>query len=405
MKLLNNTQSICPVCLKKLPAEVVEEDNRVYITKACPSHGAFKALLEKDVGFYKQVRDIGRRRFPKFYIDWCKENVSVVLPITDRCNMKCKFCFYPNKKNEDLSIDEIMKISESFDGRLSLSGGEPTVHPDLPEIINRLIEKCKRPRLVTNGLKLADISYLKKLYEAGLREITLSVNAFDDKILEKIDGRAVLGEKLKALDNLKQFDIQVELSLSLLRGTNEGELKKAIDYCIKSDNIVALRVRSYSQIGRYLEDHNKLFLSDMVGILASALGIEKIHLTKDLSKRIVSAVSHFNATLYFYRYDAKYEFLASSDGFIVISLKTLPLRQKIKWSIEVIRIRGFKIFLRILILRLRGKGEFKRLHIKLWHWPDKLTYEVRDSFPFGTFHLNADRQPGNFFQSLIYMNG
>jgi len=65
---------------------------------------------------------------------------SVFLFTTGKCNAKCVQCFYANdmaKKAKDLSFDEIKKISETAGNikRLWLSGGEPTLREDLPEII------------------------------------------------------------------------------------------------------------------------------------------------------------------------------------------------------------------------------------------------------------------------------
>jgi len=65
---------------------------------------------------------------------------SVFLFTTGKCNMKCVQCFYAEdmaKKNDDLTFDEIKRLSETAGSikRLWLSGGEPTLRDDLPEII------------------------------------------------------------------------------------------------------------------------------------------------------------------------------------------------------------------------------------------------------------------------------
>ncbi|WP_370648792.1 radical SAM protein, partial [uncultured Parabacteroides sp.] len=65
---------------------------------------------------------------------------SVFLFVTGRCNAKCAMCFYAgemDKKEKDLTFDEIRKVSETAGefNRLWISGGEPTLREDLPEII------------------------------------------------------------------------------------------------------------------------------------------------------------------------------------------------------------------------------------------------------------------------------
>ncbi len=65
--------------------------------------------------------------------------VSLIFFVTSRCNLLCKHCFYweeLNKRSGELSLEEIEKISRSLPNLLSLSltGGEPYLRPDLPEI-------------------------------------------------------------------------------------------------------------------------------------------------------------------------------------------------------------------------------------------------------------------------------
>ena len=72
-----------------------------------------------------------------------RELETVILFTTGKCNAKCAMCFYANdmeKKAEDLSFDDIRKLSESAGEikRLLLSGGEPTLREDLPEILEML---------------------------------------------------------------------------------------------------------------------------------------------------------------------------------------------------------------------------------------------------------------------------
>jgi len=85
---------------------------------------------------------------------------SVFLFTTGKCNAKCVQCFYANdmaKKAEDLSFDEIKKLSETGGNikRLWLSGGEPTLREDLPEIIEMFYKNnhITDINLPTNALK------------------------------------------------------------------------------------------------------------------------------------------------------------------------------------------------------------------------------------------------------------
>lgn len=85
---------------------------------------------------------------------------SVFLFVTGKCNATCKMCFYADdmaKKEADLTFDEMRKLSESAGefNRLWLSGGEPTLREDLPEIIEMFYKnnKIKDVNMPTNALK------------------------------------------------------------------------------------------------------------------------------------------------------------------------------------------------------------------------------------------------------------
>ena len=146
MKHVKNTTSVCPECLKYLDAQVLEGHDGICLTRVCPEHGAFKNIVEKDIDFYRSAANINKERFIR-KPDW------LVLPITDRCNLNCKFCFYPNVRNKDLPLSQIIEIAKKAPPLICLSGGEPTLHPDLPEIITRLKNMGKLVQVLTNGLR------------------------------------------------------------------------------------------------------------------------------------------------------------------------------------------------------------------------------------------------------------
>ncbi|QQO11342.1 radical SAM protein [Breznakiella homolactica] len=114
---------------------------------------------------------------------------SVFLFVTGKCNAKCAMCFYAgemDKKEPELTFDEIKKISETAGefNRLWLSGGEPTLREDLPEIIELFYKnnKVKDINFPSNGIK-GDliVEWLKRLRkscpDANLT-ISISIDGF-----------------------------------------------------------------------------------------------------------------------------------------------------------------------------------------------------------------------------------
>lgn len=139
---------------------------------------------------------------------------SIFLFVTGRCNAKCKMCFYAedmDKKEKDLTFDEIKRISETAGqiNRLWISGGEPTLREELPEIIEMFYKnnQIKDINMPTNGLKperiIAWVKQIRKNCPTLNINLSLSLDGFGDT--HDIQ-RGVPGNFYKAMDTLKQIE-------------------------------------------------------------------------------------------------------------------------------------------------------------------------------------------------------
>lgn len=114
---------------------------------------------------------------------------------------------------------------------IQLSGGEPTMREDLPEIIRLGHEIGFRfIQLNTNGLKLADLDYVMKLKEAGLNSVFLQFDGLNDHVYLNLRGKKLLDIKLKAIENLKRAEIGTILVCTIVPGVNESYLYDIIDF-------------------------------------------------------------------------------------------------------------------------------------------------------------------------------
>ncbi|MBU1941621.1 MAG: radical SAM protein, partial [Candidatus Thermoplasmatota archaeon] len=157
---IRKTRSICPTCLKEIPADIINHNDKIYIEKKCKNHGKFKAIHYFDNPLvYESMHNIIK--------DSETGNPDgMVIDITLNCNMGCPFCFAKTDRRtmDEPSIDTILSKIKGFKGSsIYLCGGEPTTREDLEEIISKIKEKGKNIVLFTNGLKLADKEYLKRL--------------------------------------------------------------------------------------------------------------------------------------------------------------------------------------------------------------------------------------------------
>lgn len=139
---------------------------------------------------------------------------SVFLFVTGRCNAKCKMCFYAedmDKKEKDLTFEEIKKISETAGqfNRLWVSGGEPTLREELPEIIEMFYKnnEIKDVNIPTNGLKPDRIISWVKQIRQNCPELNINLSLSLDGFGDTHDlQRGVPGNFYKALGTLKLIE-------------------------------------------------------------------------------------------------------------------------------------------------------------------------------------------------------
>lgn len=138
---------------------------------------------------------------------------SLIFFVTGRCNSKCKGCFYLNKLNKkakDLTLDEIKKVSNSIGSvwQLNISGGEPFLHKDLPEICRVFTENNSTKRIVipTNGLRTKSIiSATRRILELCKCDIRVTVS-IDGTEETDYKMRGIKDWFLKAVSTLKKLN-------------------------------------------------------------------------------------------------------------------------------------------------------------------------------------------------------
>ena len=123
------------------------------------------------------------------------------ISVTDRCNFRCTYCmpaeifgesyqFLP--KDEILSFEETTRLARLFVGlgvnKLRITGGEPLLRTDLPQLIAMLsgIDSNVDLTLTTNAYLLPQQA--PALKEAGLQRITISLDTLDDEIFKQMNG-------------------------------------------------------------------------------------------------------------------------------------------------------------------------------------------------------------------------
>ena len=245
--ILRKTRSVCPVCLRNLPAALCRrEDGRIFMEKTCPEHGSFQTLIwQGAVDFDRWL--LGTEPLPPTAGANCPANCGIcpehdsgtccaLLEVTYRCNLRCRYCFADGGRNtadpslEDLKAAVREIVSQCGQPLLQLSGGEPTLREDLPDLVRYAKEAgCSCVQVNTNGIRLAeDPSYAAALAEAGLDIVFLQFDGTRDEIYKVLRGRPLLQTKLRAVRVCSDLRLGVTLVPTVVKGVNHRNLGELI---------------------------------------------------------------------------------------------------------------------------------------------------------------------------------
>lgn len=252
-RVLRETTSVCPYCLKVIPALLIGGDADVRMEKQCPEHGPFSAIVWRGdaqswldwdhLNMWADRKDADPRPCPE-KCGLCAEHVTnacfVVLEVTKRCNLLCPVCFADAgiTEEKDTSLPELAFALESAlraEAKLpslQISGGEPTVREDLPSII-ALARSAGFEHVVldTNGIRIGrDRGFLRSLKEAGLDTLYLQFDGLDDDVYRALRGRPLLNEKLNAIENCGLEGVGVVLVPTLAKGINFAQVGRLVDF-------------------------------------------------------------------------------------------------------------------------------------------------------------------------------
>ncbi len=124
-------------------------------------------------------------------------------------------------------------VDRSYFGVI-LTGGEPTLHPELPKIAAYARERGLHVRMITNGHRLAEERFAEALGEAGLQLVHVSVYSIDPEVEQRLRGAAgTLERAYAAVKNANRFGIEVNINC-VINKLNANHLDKNIEYWIEN---------------------------------------------------------------------------------------------------------------------------------------------------------------------------
>jgi len=301
-EVLAETESLCPICLSRIPAKRVIEEEDVYLEKDCPEHGNFKALIWRNAELYhnwsqysqqavgpeKRLTDIARGcpydcgLCPSHEQDTC----TTVMEVTHNCNLNCPVCFASGNEGNHFEPDinaiqgmyhTIIEAGGPYP--VQISGGEPTLRDDLPTIV-ALGKKLGfyHIQINTNGIKIAqDKEYLVRLKESGADLIYLQFDGVSDDVYRAIRGRNLFDFKVRAISNCAEAKIGVILVPTVVPNVNLHQLGEVVQFAKKwIPTVKGVHFQPVSYFGRYPrspKDEDRITLLDILdGLVVQTKG-------------------------------------------------------------------------------------------------------------------------------------
>jgi len=266
---------MCRGCRAIVPARVFFRDGAVWQESLCPTCKNLPARIAGNVDWYldhmpPRIEDhspLPGSRPPErgcpYDCSPCTWHASPcqlpVVSITNACNLRCPICFTYNRKKplyfmpvEEMgrTIDWIAESSGAVDV-INITGGEPTLHPDILSILDR----CRRPEvgrvtMNSNGIRLAEDKTLCRELAERRVHVILSFHAFESKVSRTIHGRDVVEAKRKAIDNLTAAGATMTLLNVMIRDVNEESAGRILNLMRENDAILSLTVQTMTYTGQ-----------------------------------------------------------------------------------------------------------------------------------------------------------
>jgi cyclic pyranopterin phosphate synthase len=213
--------------------------------------------------------------------------LNLRISITQRCNNRCAYCHREgevqraNRSAELMSVQEIVRMAKIAVGlgiaRIKLTGGEPLMRKDLPQIVEGIaaIAGLKDLSLTTNGLLLGG-GMAKKLRGRGLKRVNISLPSLNPETYHKLTG----GKLEAALEGVKAAIeagfCPVKLNMVVLKDVNVGDVPDLIEYAGRNNIVLQLIELDPVNVGdEYYTEHHRSLDEQETMLRAKAVTVEK----------------------------------------------------------------------------------------------------------------------------------
>ncbi|WP_199775588.1 GTP 3',8-cyclase MoaA [Microbulbifer pacificus] len=160
------------------------------------------------------------------------------LSVTDVCNFRCDYClpngYQATPKSPDLTVAEVATVTRAFaqlgTRKVRLSGGEPSLRKDLPELIlsAKTTPGIRRVAVTSNGYKLPGV--IDSWFQSGLDQLNISIDSLNDAEFARITGHDCLPKIRSGIDRALELGIQTKVNAVLLSDGAQARLQQFLTW-------------------------------------------------------------------------------------------------------------------------------------------------------------------------------
>lgn len=226
------------------------------------------------------------------------------ISLTGLCNLGCVYCVSNTEKaplhtKKALSASEIVTITKRLHEILDLktirlTGGEPSLYPELVKLIKGFSELNIELKMTTNAYHLEHL--IEPMYDAGLKELNISLDAITEATFRKVSHRKNLEKVIHAIEACQALGYKLKLNTVILKGINEHELLDILQF--GKDHNIPVRFLELMKMGHlHSSGFDNYFFSEQEMLDAIK---QKFHYVKD--------IRHAHATAHYFSMEEGYKF-------------------------------------------------------------------------------------------------
>ncbi|HEY4387731.1 MAG TPA: radical SAM protein [Ktedonobacteraceae bacterium] len=274
---LELTRSICPECRRVIDAHILLRNNKVYMRKRCPEHGMFEGLVYSDAEAYTSATRFNKPgTIPLAYsteiAQGCPHDCGLcpdhqqhaclgIIEVNSACNMNCPLCFANAGAGFNLTLEEVEGIldhlveTEGNPEVVQFSGGEPSIHPQIIEMMWAAKKRnIRHVMLNTNGKRIADDDVFLQQLSALHPSIYFQFDGFEKETYRILRGEPdILPQKLRALDRLAEIGANVVLVPAIDCFVNLHEVGAIVEFGMQHPAVRGINFQPAFQSGRHGE--------------------------------------------------------------------------------------------------------------------------------------------------------